>query len=123
MANKFSKLKQGLSAESRKRARQQTEKMLSELPLHELRQAREFSQRELAEILHVQQGSISKLERRTDMYLSSLRRFIEAMGGALEVTARFPEGTVRIERLGEIADTEDDDEPVPDIAKGDTTSL
>lgn len=109
MANKFSELKQRLPADARQRAKRKTEELLGRLPLYQLRQARSLSQHELADILHVQQGSISKLERRTDMYLSTLRRFIEAMGGTLEVTARFPDGIVRIERLGgtEDRDTED----------------
>jgi len=83
--------------------------MLAELPLHELRHARKLSQLELADILHVRQGSISKLERRTDMYLSTLRRFIEAMGGELEVTAHFPDGAVRIQQLADIEDESRDD--------------
>jgi len=106
MARKFNELKQRLPAGVRERAERRTKAMLKELPLDELRQARKLSQSELADILRVQQASISKLERRTDMYLSTLRRFIEAMGGELEITARFPDGTVRIQRLGEIADPE-----------------
>ena len=46
----------------------------------------------LAELLNVQQPSIAKLEKRTDMYVSNLRRFVQAMGGELHVVARFPEG-------------------------------
>jgi transcriptional regulator with XRE-family HTH domain len=71
--------------------------MLAELPLQGLRQARALSQQELAEVLGLNQATISKLERRTDMYLSSLRRFVEAMGGELEICARFPEGKVLIQ--------------------------
>ena len=44
----------------------------------------------LAEALHVQQLLVAKLERRTDMYLSTLRSHIEAMGGQLDIVARFP---------------------------------
>jgi hypothetical protein len=50
-------------------------------------------------VLGINQATISKLERRTDMYLSSLRRFVEAMGGELEITATFPDGRVRIQLL------------------------
>ena len=50
----------------------------------------------LAEMLKVQQPSIAKIEKRTDMYLSTLRSHIEAMGGELDVVARFPDGTVKI---------------------------
>lgn len=104
MARRFNELKQRLPGKVRERAERRTNTMLKELPLYELRQARHLSQRELADVLRVQQGSISKMERRTDMYLSTLRRFVEAMGGVLEITARFPDGTIRIESLGEIAD-------------------
>jgi predicted transcriptional regulator len=70
--------------------------MLAEMPLNELRQARGLSQKMLAELLHVQQPSIAKLEKRTDMYLSTLGRHIEAMGGELDVIARFPDGSFKL---------------------------
>jgi predicted transcriptional regulator len=64
--------------------------MLSELPLNELRQARRLSQKMLADVMHIQQPSIAKIEKRADMYISTLRSRIEAMGGELEVVARYP---------------------------------
>jgi hypothetical protein len=67
-----------------------------ETTLRQLREARERSQVELGEKLHIKQAAVSKLERRTDMYLSTLRSYIEAMGGKLEVIARFPNQVVRI---------------------------
>ena len=73
------------------------------MPLQELRQARQLSQEQRATILQVKQASISKLERRTDMYISTLRQFIEAMGGELEIVAKFPDGVVRITQFQEIA--------------------
>ena len=77
--------------------------MMAEMPLHELRQALGLSQKNLADVLNVQQPSIAKLEKRTDMYLSSLRSHIEAMGGELEIVARFPDGLVKITNFTEIA--------------------
>ncbi len=59
----------------------------------------------LAEVLHVQQPSVAKLEKRTDMYISTLRSHIEAMGGELEVVARFPDGTVKISNFSDIGST------------------
>ena len=56
----------------------------------------------LAEVLHVQQPSIAKMEKRTDMYLSTLRSHIEAMGGQLDVIARFPDGAVKINNFREL---------------------
>ena len=76
--------------------------MLAEMPLNELRQARGLSQKMLADMLHVQQPSIAKMEKRTDMYLSTLRSHIEAMGGQLEVVARFPDGAVKINNFAEL---------------------
>ena len=56
----------------------------------------------LAEVLQVQQPSIAKLEKRTDMYLSTLRSHIEAMGGELDVIARFPDGSVKVSNFTDL---------------------
>jgi transcriptional regulator with XRE-family HTH domain len=64
--------------------------------LRQLREARSLSQEAVAARLHIGQAAVSKLERRTDMYLSTLRGYIEAMGGQLEIIARFPDRAVRI---------------------------
>ena len=103
MAKKFSELRNAMTLASRVQAEQQTQAMLAEMPLHELRRARGLSQKVLAETLHVQQPSVAKMERRTDMYISTLRSHIEAMGGELEVIARFPDGTVKINNFAELA--------------------
>ena len=102
MAKKFNDLRAKMTPESQARAVAKTEAMLAEMPLDELRQARGLSQKMLAEILHVQQPAIAKMEKRTDMYLSTLRSHIEAMGGELEVIARFPEGSVKINNFTEL---------------------
>ncbi len=83
MTNKFSELRARMSPQSQARATALTQTML-------------------AEILHVQQPSIAKKEKRTDMYLSTLRSHIEAMGGQLEVIARFPEGSVKINNFSDL---------------------
>ena len=106
MATNFRKIREGMAPERQERIRKRTEELLAELPLQELRQARALSQQELAEVLGLNQATISKLERRTDMYLSSLRRFVEAMGGELEISACFPEGKVRIQLFEELEDEE-----------------
>jgi transcriptional regulator with XRE-family HTH domain len=72
------------------------------MALHELRQAREVSQEELARELEVGQPAVAKLERRADMYVSNLRRYVEALGGSLEITARFPDGSVTIANFDEM---------------------
>lgn len=96
MAKKFSELRSRMSPESQARTEAKAQAILAEMPLNELRQARGLSQKCLGELLHVQQPAIAKLEQRTDMYLSTLRNHIEAMGGQLEVIARFPEGSIKI---------------------------
>jgi predicted XRE-type DNA-binding protein len=102
MAKRFSELTSRMTPAARRRAKARAQEMLEEMPLHELRLARGLSQRQLAELLHVQQPAIAKLEKRTDMYMSTLRQHIEAMGGELEVVARFPDGVVRIKSFSDI---------------------
>jgi hypothetical protein len=62
-----------------------------EATLRQLREARFRSQEEIARRLGINQASVSKLERRTDMYVSTLRSLIRAMGGELDIVARFPD--------------------------------
>lgn len=100
----FAKLRVGLSPEGRARAEALTAEMDRELTLAELRRARALTQDQLASDLRVGQASIAKLERRTDMYLSTLRRFVEAMGGELEIVARFPDQhAVKLRGIGELS--------------------
>jgi len=96
MAKPFKLLRNKMSPEAQKRVKAKTLKMLEEMPLQELRQARSLTQEQMAKILRVKQASVSKLERRTDMYISTLRTYVKAMGGNLEIVARFPEGDVNI---------------------------
>ncbi|MGN6594269.1 MAG: helix-turn-helix domain-containing protein [Terriglobales bacterium] len=102
MAKKFAELRARMSAESRARSGLRAQAMLNEMPLDELRQARGLTQKELAEVLGVQQPSVARLEKRADMYLSTLRNHIEALGGELDVVARFPEGSVRITHFADL---------------------
>ena len=70
--------------------------------LKDLRQAMQKTQLDLAATLHVGQDSISRLEKRSDMLLSTLRGYIEAMGGKLELVAHFPDRPpVTIEHLAD----------------------
>jgi transcriptional regulator with XRE-family HTH domain len=69
------------------------------MALDELRQARQMTQEQIAAQLKVRQPAIAKLERRAEMYLSTLRKVIKAMGGELDVRAVFPDGSVRIKWL------------------------
>ena len=102
----FKELTKGFSEARQARVASRASELKTEMALHELRQARERSQEDLARELGVGQPAVAKLERRTDMYVSNLRRYIEALGGSLEITARFPEGSVSIINFGELADTQ-----------------
>lgn len=103
MRKSFKLLKQKIPASARKKALEKTQQLISEMPLQELRQARQMSQEKLAEILETKQANISRIERRTDMYISTLRSYIEAMGGELDIIARFPDGEIHVNQFSEIA--------------------
>ncbi len=102
MSKPFKTLRKKMSPSAQKASAEKTKKMLHEMPLQELRQAHQMSQERLAELLHTKQANISRMERRTDMYISTLRSYIEAMGGELNIVARFPEGDVHINQFENI---------------------
>jgi DNA-binding XRE family transcriptional regulator len=99
MAHKFQELQKKISVERRTRVEEQVREAIQQMALGELRTAHEFTQAELSQVLKVDQGSISKLERRTDMCIGTLRRYIEAMGGSLQIRAVFPDGEVQIKQF------------------------
>lgn len=102
MARNFKELQARTSPETRARSEAKAERMIQEMALDELRTALDLTQEQLAEVLHVRQAAISKVERRSDMFISTLRRIIEAMGGELEIRAVLPGGIVRISQFGEL---------------------
>ena len=102
MARNFDELRAKMSPESQARVAARVKEELANMPLNQLRKAREMTQTRLAELLEMDQGNISRLEQRTDMYLSTLRSYIEAMGGVLEIRAHFPEGDVRIDLMNKL---------------------
>ncbi len=99
MAKKFKELEAKMSPESRARVKARVDQLIAEMPLDELREARQLTQEHLAQLLRVKQPAVSRLERRVDMYLSTLQTIVKAMGGELEIIARFPEGIVKINQL------------------------
>jgi transcriptional regulator with XRE-family HTH domain len=102
MAKNFKALQARMSPQARARSAAKAEQFIREMALDELRMALDLTQEQLAEVLHVRQAAISKVERRSDMYISTLRRIIEAMGGELEIRAVLPGGVVRIGQFGEV---------------------
>lgn len=104
MARDFEELRQKMSPESRRRSGGIAAKLRKEMSLADLRRARDLTQETIAEMLGNRQAAVSKVERRDDMYVSTLRRYVEALGGELEITAHFPEGDVRISQFEELAE-------------------
>jgi DNA-binding XRE family transcriptional regulator len=104
MAKKFSELRDKMSPERRARVQRDYEQFVAEMPLRKLRAARELTQENLANLLEVNQSEVSKIEHRTDMYVSTLASYIKAMGGSLEIRAVFPDGgAVKITQFEELA--------------------
>jgi len=77
--------------------------LLRELLLSEIREMTGKSQQQVAKAIGIKQPSLSKLEGQSDMQISTLQRIINALGGELEVIARFPNSTVKIEQFGKTA--------------------
>jgi DNA-binding XRE family transcriptional regulator len=100
MANKWKEVRKSLTPEREARIKTRVEAEFARMPLAEVRKAREMTQVRLAELLKVNQGAISKMEQRSDMYLSTLRSYVEAMGGNLDLRAVFPNGEVVLELTG-----------------------
>jgi predicted transcriptional regulator len=95
----FSELTKDFTPERRARVAAKAAALGETMTLEELRKARSLSQEEMAGTLDVGQPAVARLEKRTDMHVSNLRRYVEALGGTLEITARFPEASVVLERL------------------------
>ena len=97
MAQKWSDIRRKHSPEVEERIRRKV--AAKGMMLNQLREARQLTQVNLAEVLHINQGAVSMMEKRTDMYVSTLRNYIEAMGGELKITAEFPDGSIQIEQF------------------------
>jgi DNA-binding XRE family transcriptional regulator len=106
MTKNFKELQEKMPREVRLRSEASAAKMISEMGLAELRAAMDMTQESLANALHVKQASISKMERRSDMYISTLSKIIEAMGGELQIVAKMPNGNVKIRQFTQIRQDE-----------------
>ena len=103
MARNVNELFAKMSPESRAAVDKRVKAAIAAMPMDELREARALTQTQLAAVLNVTQGAVSKVERRADMYISTLRSYISAMGGDLQIRAVFPEGEVLINQFADIA--------------------
>jgi len=92
MAKNFKELRARMPAGARAESAAEHRRLVEEMSLHQLRRARELTQTKIAEELHMGQGDVSKLERRTDMYVSTLASYLQAVGANLEIRAVFPDG-------------------------------
>lgn len=104
MARKFRELRDKMPPDARARVEARVKQELDAMTLEQVRRARERTQVTLAAAMETTQGEISKIERRADCYVSTLRSYIEALDGELEIVARFPDGTaVKINQFSELA--------------------
>lgn len=94
---KWSDLEAQLSLEVRAAVEARVDEIHTSLRLGELRKARGLTQEEMADLLDVRQVSVSKLEGRSDVRVSTLRSVIEAMGGEMEIRARFPDAEYAVD--------------------------
>ena len=92
-----------MPADRQRRIERRFQKSLAAMPLDQLRKAQQMTQLQLAEILGVNQGEISKVKHRSDIRISALAEYIEAMGGRLEIRAVFKDREVRITQFEELA--------------------
>ena len=103
----FAELRARMTPAARAQSEAEALRLEEGMDLAEVRRALKLSQDEIARTLQIGQGSVAKIEKRADMYVSTLRRFIEAMGGELEIVARFPDHAVRIKTFAELTEKED----------------
>jgi transcriptional regulator with XRE-family HTH domain len=102
MGKNFRELRAGMSAQAKAASAAEHRRLVEEMSLLQLRKARELTQTKIAGELHMGQGDVSKLERRTDMYVSTLASYLQAVGADLEIRAVFPDGrAVKITQFSE----------------------
>jgi len=99
MAIKWNDLKHKSSPGIRANLKREAEAELERIGFHKLRQARQQTQVAIAERLNIGQGAVSRLEKQSDFLLSTLREYVGALGGELELRVVFPDGDIVIETL------------------------
>lgn len=99
-----------LSPAQRKKVEARVAQLIAEeMTLRQLRRARKLTQQKLARSLHIGQEGVSKLEKRSDLLISTLRDYVEAMGGNLSLVAEFPDSGPVV--LAGIAEDKPDPKP------------
>ena len=100
MAKKFSALQKVMAEERQAANAERAAALLAAMDLAELRGSLEITQEALAERLAISQSNVSRLERRRDMLVSTLREVVSALGGELHLSAVFPDGAVELTQFG-----------------------
>jgi len=96
---RFTSLRSKMGAKAQTRSRQRAEELIRAMTLNELRRTRRVTQDTLANAMQTSQSEVSKMEQRTDVFVSTLQSYIRALGGELDIVARFPDGCVRISQF------------------------
>jgi transcriptional regulator with XRE-family HTH domain len=99
----FRELLKAMPVERQQRIEKRFQKSLAAMPLDQLRKAQQMTQLRVAGVLGVSQGEVSKIEHRSDICISTLTDYIEAIGGRLEIRAVFKDREVRITQFEELA--------------------
>lgn len=99
MAKSFNTLREKMSPERRQRNEERAKEILVELALQELRKSLDLTQEQIAEIMELHQAGVSKIEHQTDIYVSTLRKYVTALGGKLKLVASFPDREVVISQF------------------------
>lgn len=104
MATTLRNMMEGLPAERRARIEAEADRLHEEYKtLQELRKARELTQVEIANSLNIRQATVAQMEKRSDLMISTLRGYIEGMGGKLKLVVEFPDrAPMQIAGIGEL---------------------
>ncbi len=93
MAKPLSELIEKISKNVDIAASAKAAEMLAEMDLNEIRKVRHITQNQVADALQITQPSVAQLEKRNDIYISTLRGYLSSLGAKLELVASFPDGT------------------------------
>ncbi len=102
MSKPFKNLVDSFSPERKKKIDPRTNELLREMEIRELRRALDITQEELAIALKMKQSAISRIEHQSDMFISTLRNILSAMGATLKIVASFPEGDIQINQFEDV---------------------
>lgn len=120
MPKDIEEIMRDFSPERRAKIEKRASELINEhLTLTDIRKARQLTQERMAQILGIGQDSVSRLEKRTDLHLSTLNNYINAMGGSLKLVAEFPDrNPVIIDGLAELDEDENQSQILDTPQKG-----